>query len=165
MTGRVRTFFDRKDVAVTTGVESPIASVQRNIAADGCTFEPWNIAQRVEGSLNETLARWRVRILRRRQRDSASPKILRTETNILLTQPHKTRDQQRRSRQQSDRERNLGADQNLAKPLLAQTSAGAAASFFQSVHQIRMRALERWIQSHQQPGQHRQPDGKSKDWK
>ena len=51
------------------------------------------------------------------------------KAEILLAQPHKAGDEQRRAREQRDRQRNLRADQEFAEPQLAHTAARAAAAF------------------------------------
>src|SRR5205807_7487862 len=84
--GPIRALLDRRNVTIPARVKRAVTTVQRNIAADGGALEAGHILQRVEKLLGKTLARGVVRILRRRKRDSASPKFLRMEAEVLLTQ-------------------------------------------------------------------------------
>src|SRR5205807_324731 len=161
----IRALLDRRNVAIPARVKRAVTTVQRNIAADGGALEAGHILQRVEKLLGKTLARGVVRILRRRKRDSASPKFLRMEAEVLLTQANETRDKQSGAGEQRDRERDLCADQNFAKTLLTQTAGGPPPAFFQTIDQIGLRSLKRGINSHEQSGQDRQSDGEEKNRK
>jgi hypothetical protein len=102
VTRSARTLFDRQDFPIGTRIESPIASIQWNVPADGCALETWHIAQCAKGLFAETLTRWGVRILCTWQCDGTDPEILRAKANILLAQPNETGDEQCRACEQSD---------------------------------------------------------------
>src|SRR4030095_12649925 len=110
-TGRDRALLDWRNITIGPRIKITTEADQRNIAADGGAFEPRNTAQLMERLFNKTLTRWRVGILRGRQCDRTRPKILGTEADVLLTQADETRDEQRCTGQQCDRECDLRADQ------------------------------------------------------
>src|SRR5207248_252879 len=95
----ISTLFDWWNIAILARVESTVTAVQRNVATDGRALEARHVLQRVEKLLGETMARHVVGILRRRERDSASPKFLRLEAEVLLTQSNETGDEQCRAGQ------------------------------------------------------------------
>src|SRR5438046_7476899 len=114
--------------------------------------------------VNKALTRRTVWVLRSRQGNRTRPKILGAEAKVLLTQADETRDQQRRAGQQSDRERDLRADEDFSEALLAHTATRAAAAFFQCINQIGVRTLKRRINSHQETGQDRQSNREHENW-
>ena len=130
MTWRVRTLLERRQITITTRVKGLVAAIQRCVATDGCILDPGNIVQRVEQLLHKTLTRCGIGILRSRQCDGAGPEMLRAETEILLAQPHKAGDQQRRAGKERDRKGDLRADKNLAEALLPYAAARSAAALF-----------------------------------
>src|SRR5262249_52924199 len=158
VTRRVGALFDWRHITIAARIKRPVAAIQRDVAADGRALQTGHIAQSVERLFDETLTRWRVRILRNRQGDRASPKILRTKADVLLIQANETGDEQRSAGQECDRERDLRANQDFAEALLPHAAAAPASALFQSVNQIGMRSLKRGINSHQQAGQERQSD-------
>ena len=156
VTGRDRALLDWRNFTIVPRIKITTEANQRNIAADGRALETRETAQLMECLFNKTLTRRRVEILRGRQCDRTGPKILGTEADVLLTQADETRDEQRCTGQQRDRERDLRADEDFAEALLAHTAARAAAALFQPINQIGVRTLKRRINSHQETGQDRQ---------
>ena len=88
-----------------------------------------------------------------------------TKAEVLLTQTDETGDEQCCACEQSDRKRDLRADEDFAETLLTHAAAGPAPAFFEAINQVRVRSLQRRIKSHQQAGQHRQRDRETKNWK
>jgi len=68
--------------------------------------------------------------------------------NVLPAQLHEAGNEQGRAGEQSDRERDLCADQNFTKALLMRAAARSATAFFQSINQIGSRTLQRWVNAH-----------------
>src|SRR5205807_121185 len=158
----VGALLDRRNFAIATCVKCAVAAVQRNIAANSCAFDPGYIAQSIKSLFNETLTRRRVGILRNGQCDRAGPETLRAESNVLLSEANKTRDEQSRACQERDRQRDLRADENFTEPLLPRAASSTATALFQCVNQICMRALYRRINSHEQASQQRQRNREQK---
>src|SRR5437870_1447066 len=110
MARRVGALLDRRNVAIAARIKSAVAARQWNIATDGRAFETGNITQRVQQLFGQTLPRGSVGILRDRQRDSAGPKLLRLEAEILLIQTNETGDEQGRASEEGRGKCNLPAD-------------------------------------------------------
>src|SRR5438132_560391 len=129
----VGALLDRRNFAIATCVKCAVAAVQRNIAANSRAFDPGYIAQSIKSLFNETLTRRRVGILRNGQCDRAGPETLRAESNVLLGEANKTRDEQGRACQKRDRQRDLCADENFTEPLLPRAAGSTATALFQCV--------------------------------
>ena len=107
------------------------------------------------------LPRVLIGILRLRQGDKTDPNIFAAVANVLLAQPHKTGDEQSRTREQSHGKRHLPTDQNFAEPELIRAAARPATAFFQAFDQIRARALQRRVDSHGDASQDRHHNGEA----
>ena len=154
-----------RNVTVCARVERCTAAIEkREPAADRRLLHSGRCAQSARHLFGETRTGSDIRILRLGRDGESDPEITSLEAGVLLTQPHKTRDNQRRPGDQGNRKRNLRPDQQFAETLLADAAGGATPPFLQRIDDVPARALQRRIQAHDQAGQQRESDREREHW-
>ena len=87
-------------MAVTTDAPVPREVLEEIVSGDG--FEAGRRFQLGQEAFHKTRARFRIGILRRRNTDSAHPKMVRTKTRRLPAEADEARDEERGPREKHD---------------------------------------------------------------
>src|ERR1700738_1394708 len=78
--------------------------------------------------------------------------MLCTKSGVKIAQMHEAVNEEPRTDEQNERDRDFGDHERAAESFAARTCVGIAAALFEGVVQIKMRRLTRWRQAKNQTG-------------